>query len=202
MVKLSVIVIAKNEALNIQRCLASVDFADEVIVLDSGSTDNTVELARAMSAQVHLADWQGYGVQKQRALSHATSEWVLNLDADEYVDQHLKQVILKSIQQSDNDGYRIPIQLCFYNKQLRFSSRPKRHIRLFKRNKAKYSSDIVHEKVILDEGSKISQIKTPILHTSFQDLSHAIYKMNLYSSYSAKTYLKKKRKPTHKVVFK
>jgi len=193
-VKLSVIVIAKNEALNIQRCLESVAFADEVVVLDSGSTDNTVELARTMSAKVHETDWAGYGVQKQRALDLATHEWVLNLDADEYVDERLKTVILQSMQRADIDGYRIPIQLSFYNKPLRFSARPTRHIRLFKRLCAQYSNDIVHEKIILNPGARIAQIKEPILHRSFQDLSHALYKINLYSSYSAKTYTEKHRK--------
>lgn len=194
--KLSAIIIAKNEAKNIERCLASVAFADEIIVLDSGSTDDTVAKAKAFTQQVFETDWQGYGVQKQRALAHARGEWVLNLDADEVVDETLKHVIEQAIQKADIDAYRIPIQLSFYGKPLRFASRPTRHVRLFRRLGAHYSDDIVHEKIVLPENSRIQQLKTPLYHHSFQDLSHALYKLNLYSSYSAKTYTERKKKPS------
>jgi len=184
---LSVIIIAKNEQENIRKCLESVvTFAKEIIVLDSGSTDNTVAIAKEYTDHVYETDWQGYGVQKQRALSHATGEWVLNLDADEYVDAHLKQAIQEVVDANKVDGCRIPIRMSFYGKPLRFSSSPKRHIRLFRRKGAKYSDDIVHEKIIMPTGSRIIQLKTNIMHQSFHDVSHALYKINRYSSYSAK----------------
>ena len=91
---LSVIIIAKNEQLNIRHCLESVRWADELIVLDSGSTDDTVAIAREFTDKVFSTDWQGYGIQKQRALDHATGHWILNLDADESVDEQLKQQIM------------------------------------------------------------------------------------------------------------
>lgn len=184
---LSVVIIAKNEEANIKRCLESVQWANEIIVLDSGSCDNTVAIAREYTEKVYCADnWQGYGVQKQRALAHATKEWVLNLDADESVDASLKQAIMTAITDNNIDAYRIPIRMHFYGKSLRFSSSPKRHIRLFKREGARYSDDIVHEKVVLSPTAKIGKMKQAILHHSFQDVSHALYKLNKYSSYSAK----------------
>lgn len=192
---LSVIIITKNEEENIRRCLESVQFADEIIVLDSGSTDKTVDIAREYTEHVFSTDWLGYGVQKQRALLKAQGEWVLNLDADEAVSEELQREILQAITSDSADAFRIAIQMYFYNKPLKYSSSPKRHIRLFKRANAHYSSDIVHEKIILSEEVRIGKIKNPIMHHSFKDVSHVLYKMNKYSSYSAKTYIANKRKP-------
>lgn len=183
---LSVIIIAKNEAKNIRRCLESVHFADEVIVLDSGSTDETLAIAKEFTPHVYSTDWQGYGVQKQRALEFASCDWVLNLDADESINGLLKEEILNAMSAPNIDAYRIPIQMYFYGKPLRFSSSPERHIRLFKKQGAAYSDDIVHEKIKLPVTTRIAQIKNSIEHHSFRDVSHALYKINRYSSYSAK----------------
>lgn len=182
---LSVIIIAKNEAHNIRRCLESVRWADELIVLDSGSTDETCSIAREYTDKVFSTDWQGYGVQKQRALSYALGDWVLNLDADESVNPRLQHEIKSAIADNGADAYRVPIQMYFYGKPLLFSSSPKRHIRLFKRENARYSDDIVHEKILLPHVSRIAKLNTPIEHHSFIDVSHALYKVNRYSSYSA-----------------
>jgi glycosyltransferase involved in cell wall biosynthesis len=183
---LSVVIIAKNEQRNIRRCLESVTWADELIVLDSGSTDETMAIAREYTSSVFSTDWQGYGIQKQRALERATGDWVLNLDADESVDENLKNQIIHAMHAGDADAYRIPIQMYFCGKPLRYSSSPKRHVRLFRRKGACYSTDIVHEKIILPESAQKGQLGAPIIHHSFQDVSHALYKINLYSSYSAK----------------
>ncbi len=194
MINVSVIVITKNEEANIARCLNSVKWANQIIVLDSGSTDRTVEIAQQFTSQVYKTDWKGYGVQKQRALSFATSEWVLNLDADEMVDAALKHEILQAIEKDKADAFRIPIRMVFYGKQLPHSSSPKRHIRLFKRAGASFSSKIVHEKVILPRNARIQKLTLPILHQSFRDISHALYKMNRYSSYTARERLNKGKK--------
>ncbi|MFW2569313.1 glycosyltransferase family 2 protein [Legionella sp. 29fVS95] len=193
---LSVIIIAKNEEANIRRCLESVQWADEIVVLDSGSSDNTVAIAEEYTKKVYCTDWQGYGVQKQRALAYATGDWVLNLDADEWVDAGLKETIIDAINSDAADAYRIPICMSFYGQPLRFSSSPKRHVRLFKRVGARYSEDIVHEKVLLPATARISRIKQGIMHNSFQDVSHALYKINRYSSYSAKIKIEAKKSPS------
>ncbi|MDP3559577.1 MAG: glycosyltransferase family 2 protein [Legionellaceae bacterium] len=184
---LSVIVIVKNESRVIRRCLESVAFATELIVLDSGSTDDTVAIAQEFTSHVHSTDWQGYGVQKQRALALATQPWVLNVDADELVDGELQKAILQAITSDEWDAYRIPIRLSFYGKQLRFSGSPTRHVRLFKREGAYYAPDKVHEKITLPAKTRIARIPQAIWHDSYRDLSHAIEKMNKYSSYSAAT---------------
>ena len=194
---LSVVIIAKNEEMNIRRCLESVQWADEIILLDSGSCDNTVAIAKEFTDNIFTTDstdWQGYGVQKQRALEHASGDWVLNIDADESIDTNLKHAVLHAIESNDADAYRIPVLMFFYGKPLRYSSSPKRHIRLFKREGAVYSSDIVHEKIILPKYTKVGKLHDPILHHSFHDVSHLLYKMNRYSSYSAKISINEKKR--------
>lgn len=194
---LSVVIITKNEEANIGRCLASVRWADEVIVLDSGSTDRTIAIAQEFTEHVYInSDWRGYGVQKQRALILASGDWVLNLDADESVNSQLREAIEEVMASNDADAYRIPIRMNFYGQLLRYSSSPKRHIRLFKREGAHYSSDIVHEKVVLPPRSVVKKIAAPIVHNSFQDISHALAKINRYSSYSAKIRLQKNHPPS------
>ncbi len=191
---LSVIIITKNEAHRITRCLESVKWADEIIVLDSGSTDNTLEIAKKYTPHVFTnTNWQGYGIQKQRVLSYATGQWVLHLDADEWVDKRLEKKLVQVIKEDKVDACRVPIRMCFYGKPLRFSSSPTRHARFFRREGAKFSNDLVHEKILLPHGARIQQLKTPIFHDSFLDISHALQKMDKYSSYSAKIRLDEKR---------
>ncbi len=194
--QLTVTIIAKNEERNIRRCLESVQFADEIIVLDSGSSDNTVAIAKEYTEHVFSTDWPGYGAQKQRALEKSSGKWVLNLDADEAISENLQHEIKEAITSDNIDGYRVAIQMNFYDQPLQYSSSPKRHVRLFKREKARFSNDIVHEKIILPKGSRIGKLSNAIMHHSFKDVSHVIYKMNKYSSYSAKTYIEKKRTPS------
>lgn len=199
---LSVIIIAKNEEASIRRCLESVSWADEIIVLDSGSEDDTMNIAKEYTDQVYSTDWQGYGIQKQRALNYCTRDWVLNLDADESIPAPLKLTIQKAIQSDVADAYRIPIRMNFYDKPLRFSSSPSRHVRLFKRKGASYSEDIVHEKITLPPNTRIKALKKSIEHHSFRDVSHALYKINQYSSYSAKIRIKQKKPPSFlKIIF-
>lgn len=198
---LSVMIIAKNEADNIERCLRSVAFADEIVVLDSGSEDNTVSLAKQYTNKVYETDWPGYGQQKQRALEYCNGDWILNLDADECVSETLQRAIIKNIQTNNKDAYRIPIIMHFYGKPLPHCSSPSRHARLFKRVGAHFSNDIVHEKIILPSDSKIGQLKEPILHQSFQDISHVLTKINRYSSYSAKIRLRDNKKGSLWITF-
>ncbi len=192
---LSVIIIAKNEAAKIRKCLESVQWANEIIVLDSGSTDETVSIAKEYTPHVFETDWPGYGAQKQRALEKATQPWVLNLDADECVSEALKQDIQNILSQphNPNDGYKIPIQMVFYGQPLKYTSSPSRHVRLFKRENARFSKDIVHEKIVLPRQAKIRQLLSAIYHQSYQDVSHALAKINRYSSYSAKVAIKQQK---------
>lgn len=196
---LSVIIITKNEEANLRRCLESVSWADEIIVFDSESSDNTLAIAQEFTDKVYTStsgDWHGYGIQKQRVLNLASGDWVLNLDADESVSNQLKEVIKEALACDEADAYKIPICMNFYGTPLPHSSSPKRHVRLFKREGVRYSHDIVHEKVVLPETARVGKLSKPIMHHSFQDVSHALYKINRYSSYSATVRLQKNQAPS------
>lgn len=193
---LTVIIIARNEAANLRLCLNSVTWADEIIVLDSGSTDDTVAIAKAFTDQVYCTDWPGYGPQKQRALDYASQKWVLNLDADEIVTEALRLEIAAVIAQDQADAYQIPIYLNFYGRSLYHSWSPKHHVRLFKRLGARYTDQVVHESIILPAQARIRQLNEGIQHHSIQDLSHALDKLNLYSSHTAAMRKQQRKTPS------
>ena len=188
---ISVIIITKNEEQHIPRCLQSVKWAKQIIVVDCGSTDRTVELAKSFGAEVLCTDWPGFGVQKQRALNLATQNWVLSLDADEYLQTDAEKYISQAIEKGKADAFRLPIMMTFKNQMMRYAGCETRHIRLFKREQAKFSSDQVHEKIILPANAKVKKLSAVILHESYKDWFDAIEKMNIYSSLSASQRQKK-----------
>jgi len=150
--KLTAIVIARDEEHCLARCLETVaPIADELIVLDSGSTDDTVAIARSFGARVEVTDWPGYGAQKNRALALARSEWILSIDADERVTRELAaeiQTVVKS-PASEMNGYRIPFLATWCGRPVRFGDwAHTRHLRLFRRGAATFSQDFVHERII------------------------------------------------------
>lgn len=180
---LSVIVITKNEQDRIGRCLESIkSIADEIVVFDSGSSDKTVEIAKEYTSIVHITDWQGYGIQKQRALEMATSDWVLSIDADEEVDAVLAKEIVKLLQQEtiNHNAYKLSLKNIIFGKKTRFGRTAKSCTRLFKRNGAAFDKAIVHEKVVFS--GKVGVIKKGYLnHYSIRDFEHLLYKNRLYA---------------------
>lgn len=183
---LSVIIIIKNEEKQLRRCLQSVQWADEIIVLDSGSTDNSIAIAKEFTDKVYSTDWQGYGVQKQRALDYATGTWVLSIDADEVVSDAMRQEILDVLPHTQNDAFYTRSFMHFYGKTLTYSCVKKNLIRLYKRHGARYNTNIVHESIILPKYAKKGRLKSGFIHHSWHDITHALNKMNTYSSLSAK----------------
>ncbi|SUV88617.1 transferase [Bordetella pertussis] len=151
---LSVIIITKNEAANILACLESVAFADEFIVVDSGSTDNTVELARDFGARVEVTpDWPGFGPQKNRALDLATGDWVLSIDADERVTPELASEIQAAMAGATADCYEIARLSDFCGRFIRHSGWwPDYVLRLFRRGSARFTDAAVHERVVPAQG--------------------------------------------------
>lgn len=186
-VGLSVIIITKNEAAHIADCLASVSFADEIIVLDSGSTDGTVELARNLGAQVHQSpDWPGFGPQKNRALALATQEWVFSIDADERVTPALREEMIETLRQPMRSGYEVMRLSEFCGKPIRHSGWwPDPVLRLFRREAGKFSDVLVHESVSLSDG-KPGRLKSHLLHYPHPTLDSLIDKTNRYSGEAAK----------------
>jgi len=182
---LSVIIITKNEAKHIVACLESVAFADEFIVVDSGSTDNTVELAREFGARVEITtDWPGFGPQKNRALDLATGDWILSIDADERVTPELALAIQAAIAAPQADAYDIPRLSEFCGRFIRHSGWwPDYVLRLFKRGTARFTDAAVHERVV-SQGS-VLKLKSHFEHYPYPNLDALINKINRYSSDAA-----------------
>ncbi|HTT40770.1 MAG TPA: glycosyltransferase family 2 protein [Burkholderiales bacterium] len=183
---LSAIVITRDEEAVIRRCLGSVAWADEIVVVDSGSSDRTVEICRELGAKVHVTgDWPGFGAQKNRALDLAGSDWVLSLDADEWVSPELQAEIRATVAGSSGPvAYRVPRLSSFCGRFLRHSGWwPDPVLRLFRRGKARFSDDLVHEQLIVH--GPIGSLTQPILHESFVSFEEVLDKLNRYSSAGA-----------------
>ncbi len=193
MASLSVTVITRNESHNIEACLESVAFADEILVLDSGSTDDTVEKARAMGATVSGSpEWPGFGIQKNRALALASSEWVLSLDADERVSSGLQAEIRAVLAAPAFDVYSFPRLSRYCGQYMHHSGwYPDRVTRLFKRGSAEFSNDLVHEKLIT--AHEVGELRSVLLHESFRNFEAVLDKVNRYSSAGAQSLLDKGR---------
>lgn len=182
---MSVIVITKNEARNIEACLQSVSFADQIVVLDSGSSDHTQELARHLGAEVmEDSDWQGFGVQKNRALDFARGDWVLSIDADERVTPSLRAEIVELLSTPLHDVYSIPRLSSYCGQYMMHSGWNPDHVtRLFRRGSATFSTDLVHEKILTNHS--VGFLRAPLLHESFMNFEAVLDKANRYSTAGA-----------------
>ena len=185
MTKLAVIVITKNEARNIQACLQSVGFANQIVVLDSGSTDGTADLAKSMGAELNQSpDWPGFGIQKNRALAFVRCDWVLSIDADERITPELRAEIQAVLYKPKFDVYSFPRLSSYCGQYMRHSGwHPDRVTRLFKRGSASFSDDLVHEKLITQQA--VGQLRAHMLHESFTSFEAVLDKANRYSTAGA-----------------
>lgn len=163
-------------------CLASVRFADQIVVVDSGSTDNTVAIAQAAGAQVlQTQDWPGFGMQKNRALDLATGDWVLSIDADERVTDELAAQIQAAMLSQQTAAFHLPRLTQFCGKWIHHCGwTPDYVLRLFKRGSARFSDDLVHERLIQSQGTS-EKLKAPILHYSYPTPSQYWRKLDQYS---------------------
>ena len=176
--------IAKNEEANIGPCLDGLAFCDERIVVDAGSSDRTVELAQQKGARVVAHEWQGFGAQKNFALSLAHGDWVLSIDADERVSPALADEIQRVIVEGSADGYEIPRLSSFVGREMRHSGWfPDHVLRLFRRGKARFSDDLVHERVICD--GSVGRLTEQLAHASVTRLEEAISRIDRYSTAGA-----------------
>ncbi len=193
MPQLSAIVITHNEAANIGACLDSVACCDERIVVDCGSTDDTVAIARSRGARVELNDWRGFGPQKNFALSLATGAWVLSIDADERVTPELAAAIKAAIAYTIADGFELPRLSSFCGRPMRHSGwYPDYVLRLFRRGKAKFDDAVVHERVVCD--GTVQRLRAPLLHEPVRKLEDALSRMDRYSTASAQAFVARGRR--------
>lgn len=187
---LSLVVITKNEEDNIERCLRSVPFADDLVVVDSGSTDETVILAERHGARVFTEAWRGYGPQKRFAVGKSANDWVLCLDADEALSPELAREIQDRFSGLDERaGYLIPRKSFHLGRWILHGGwYPDYQLRLFNRSYAQWGEEEIHEKVEVERKEKL---KEPILHWVFEGVSDQVMTNDKYSSLQARELAKK-----------
>jgi len=183
---LSVAMIAMNEAANLPRTLASLAWANEIVIVDSGSTDATLSLARQAGARVFVEPWKGYAAQKNSAIAHTTGDWILSLDADEEVSPALAREILGILAgEPPFTAYRIPRLNHFLGKPLRHGGYwPDPKLRLFRKGAAQFEERPVHE--TLKATGTVGQLKGHLIHHCYPTLEDYIAHMNRYSSEAAR----------------
>lgn len=194
--RLSVAIITLNEERNLADCLASVAFADEIVVVDGGSRDRTCEIARAAGARViEECDWQGFGIQKNRAVDACSGDWVLSIDADERVPPNLRDEVQAALRDSAFDVYELPRSSFYCGRFMRHSGwRPDYVRRLFRRGSARFSPAPVHESLQTDR--RVGRMRTPLEHWSFRTMEDVLDKVNRYSSLSAPVVIERGGRPT------
>ncbi len=193
MPQLSAIVITRNEAANIGECLDSLAFCDERIVVDCGSDDATVDIARRKGARVEGHEWHGFGPQKNYALSLAAGTWVLSIDADERVTPQLAAAIGAALTSADADAWEIPRVSTFCGRLMRHSGwYPDYVLRLFRRGKARFDDAVVHERVIC--AGRVKRLDKPLIHHPVLRLEDSLSRMDRYSTASAQALVASGRK--------
>jgi glycosyltransferase involved in cell wall biosynthesis len=192
--KLSAILITKNEEANIERCLRSVAWVDEIIVVDSESSDNTVDIARTFKAKVFNPEWKGFGHAKQYALDQAAGDWILSIDADEEVSFTLKNEVLQLLEKDPPcEGYEIPRKTQFLGRWILHSGwYPDYVLRLFKRERGHFTPALVHEKVEVD--GPIGRLHNPLMHYSYPTIEDYTRKLDHYSTLGAEEMFREGRK--------
>lgn len=182
---LSVAIITKNEEANLARTLGSVRWADQIVIVDSGSTDRTPEIAREFGAKFLIEEWRGFGAQKNFALVNCTGDWILSLDADEEVSAELAEEIRSLLRgQPEHEAWLLPRRNFFLGRWIRHGGYyPDTKLRLFRRGSAKFEERAVHEtiRVIGPAG----QLRGDLIHRAYPTLDGYIEHMNRYSTLGA-----------------
>jgi glycosyltransferase involved in cell wall biosynthesis len=191
----SAVIITKNEAINIADCLDSVAFCDEVIVVDSGSTDGTIELAQAKGARVVHRDFDGFGPQFNYAASLATSDWILSVDADERITPPLAAQIKDAMAHGKADGYELPRLSSFCGREMWHSGwYPDFVLRLWKRGRARWNDVLVHPRPTCD--GPVEKLSEHLIHYSVRRLEDSLSRIDRYSTAGAEMIVQSGRRIT------
>jgi glycosyltransferase involved in cell wall biosynthesis len=200
MQKVSAVLITFNEEHNLTQCLPKLTWCDEIIVVDSGSTDNTLRICKSFGCKVYHKIFEGYGEQKRFAVGKAENDWVLCLDADEILTDGLVKEIKAELKAPTADGYLMPMSLVFMNREFKYGKESWRYfMRLFNKTKGGFNDSKVHEKIELDGTTK--KLKNLIHHYSYRNFSQYFNKFNKYSCFGAEmAYNKGKKKSVTAIV--
>ena len=183
--KLSIVIITKNEEKFIFDALKSAVFADEVVILDSGSDDQTCNIAKKIGARVEQQSWLGFGAQKNKAVELADNDWVFVLDADERITPELRDEIISTLKNPQFDGYRIARLNNFFGKYIKTCGLyPDYSIRLFNRNKGKFNDVAVHESVQMS--GSVSTLNNHMIHLAYETIDEFRTKQKKYADLSTK----------------
>jgi glycosyltransferase involved in cell wall biosynthesis len=181
---LSLVVVAHDAGRELADCLGSARFASEAIVVDSGSRDDTVEIARRFGARVVVQPWLGYGPQKNFAVAQAASDWVLCLDADERVSPELERSMREAMQEPQHAAYAMARRNRFLGRWLAHGEGyPDWNVRLFDRRRGRWSEDVVHEHVLVD--GPVGRLRGDLLHASAESFDRYLDKQNRYTTLQA-----------------
>ncbi|MCP4684284.1 MAG: glycosyltransferase family 2 protein [bacterium] len=182
MSKLSVVIITLNEEANLARCLESIKWVDEIVVIDSQSTDRTLEIAREYGVIVHRPEWRGFGPAKREGVAKATGDWILSLDADEEVSPELADEIRGVLGDEDgSSGFYIPRRTQFLGRWIYHCGwYPDPVLRLFRKAEGDFDDSPVHEKVVLR--GRAGRLKSDLLHYSYPTLDSYFVKFNRYTN--------------------
>ena len=191
--RISVTVITWNEEERLRRCLESVAWADEIVVVDAGSDDKTVEIARGFTDHVLVRAWDGFAPQKNFAAERATGDWVLSLDADEEVSPELAAEIRRLVAAPAADGYLLPRRNIFWGRWVRHGLLyPDWQLRLFRRGRGRFVAREVHESVEVD--GRVDRLSAALVHRSYRDVADFIARTNRYTTLAADEWVRRGRR--------
>jgi glycosyltransferase involved in cell wall biosynthesis len=195
MSKLSCIIITYNEEENIRRCLEALCWCDEIVIADSGSTDETLKICNEFGCKIFNKEFNGFGEFKQFAVSKVSNDWVLSIDSDEVVTEELKNEIISELGNDNIEpaGFYIPRSLFFLGKRFKYGKESKEYyLRLFNKNFGSFTQDRVHEKVLVE--GKTVHLYSPMLHYSYNSLHQYFEKFNKYTTQAAEQLFEKGKK--------
>jgi glycosyltransferase involved in cell wall biosynthesis len=195
--RISTCIITYNEEENIRDCIESVLWTDEIVLVDSRSTDRTVEIARTYTDRIFIKDWDGFVGQKNFAASQCSYPWILSLDADERVSPELKmeiQCLFKNGREPDEDGFLIPRHTFYLGRWINHGGwYPDHQLRLFRRDKGRWEGEGIHERVVIS--GKKGYLRGDIIHYTYRNISHQLKTIDRFSDISVNLWLNKGKRP-------